>query len=194
MLTTHLLCTEIRIQFRKGVKMEVPEILIEQCKTAYPLIKYKQHHGFNEGDYIWDGKKVRLIGHDTLSITKKYDPKYPYFIFSMLKPAPAVSVDWENPSETATIMHGEYAFEVIRRPVWIPTTDQIQEILLRSGGSYLNLLKQFAHYTEYHNSYMWQDKTKDQLWLEYFVWIKFSLVWQYVEKEWVIYTGKLSEA
>lgn len=33
---------------------------IEQCSKAVPLIMTKMNLGFNEGDYIWDGKKVRL--------------------------------------------------------------------------------------------------------------------------------------
>ena len=174
--------------------MEIPpEILIEQCKAAGPLILAKRQCGFHKGDYIWDGKKVRLIGHDSLSVTQKSDPKYPAFTFAMLEPQPIISIDAEYYPHEAVIMHGNYIFEVIRYPVWIPTPDQLQKILLGSCDNYLNLLKRFIHFTEYHNSYEWRDKPMEQLWLEYFMWKKFNLLWLYVEKRWEIYIGTLSE-
>lgn len=174
--------------------MEVtPEVYIEQCKTASPLIMAKRKLGFNEGDYIWDGKKVRLIGHDSLSITQKCNPRYPAFTFAMLEPQPIISIDSEEYPYSLVIKHGEYIFEVISRPVWIPTSDQLQDILLLSCSSYTCLLERFIHFTEYHNSYKVQCKSKEQLWLEYFMWKRFKLLWNFIGHTWEVYLGTLSE-
>ena len=170
-----------------------PEILIEQCRAAGPLIRAKMHRGFHEGDYIWDGKKVRLIGHDSLNITQKSDPKYPVFTFAMLKPQPVIPIDAKYYPHELEIMHGNYIFEVIRHPVWIPTPDQLQRILLGSEVDYITLLRKFIHFTEYHNSHKRRDKSKEQLWLEYFMWKRFKLLWNYLEHTWEFYLGTLSE-
>lgn len=173
--------------------MEVPESYLEQCKAAGPMIMLKRELGFNEGDHIWDGEKIRLIGHDSLNATKKHDPKYPAFTFAMLEPQPVMSInDTEFPCEL-TIKYGTYVFEVIRNPVWIPTIGQLQSYLLRSYNDYTKLLEKFIHFTRYHNSYRQLSKIKEQLWLDYFMWKRFNLLWNIMEHNWEFYPGPLSE-
>ena len=167
---------------------------IEQCSKARQLIMNKMRLGFNEGDHVWDGEQVRLIGHDFIDLKKKYrDNIYPCFQFAMLEDKQPLVVDGGNYPHEISFKHGVYIAESVYNPVWIPTQEQLQNLLLCTGGSYTKLLKQFIHFTEYHNNYRMYSKPKEQLWLEYFMWKKYSLVWLFVEKKWQIETNKLSE-
>ena len=167
---------------------------VDQCSKANQLIAAKRNLGFNEGDYIWDGKKVRLIGHDFIDLKEKYKTdKYTHFQFAMLESELSLFVDGDNYPHEISFKYGQYKTESIYSPIWIPTQEQLQNLLLCTGRSYTKLLKQFIHFTEYHNNYRMYSKPKEQLWLEYFMWKKYSLMWLLIEKKWQIETNKLSE-
>ena len=167
---------------------------IEQCSKASKLTIAKWNLGFNEGDYIWDGKKVRLIGHNFINLGEKYKTsKYPCFRFAMLEDEPNLFVKGKHYPHEITFKYGLYKTESIYNPVWIPTQEQLQNLLLPVGADYLKLLEKFVHFTLYHNNYRRLSKPKEQLWLEYFMWKKYKLVWVMLEHKWEIYLGKLSE-
>lgn len=169
------------------------KLYIEQCRKAGELAIYKRCKGFNEGDYIlFEGKGV-LIGHDFLNISAKHNQCYTEYVFAMIDPCTIVSIDSDSCSPDAIIKHGTYVFKHLRNPVWLPTTDQLQECLLLEGLEYTRLLDKFVHFTNYHNSYKRQHKTKEQLWLEYFMFKMYKLVWNFVGHTWVYDPSTLSE-
>lgn len=164
---------------------------IEQCKVAHQLIALKMKLGFNEGDYVYDGEKVRLIGHDFISLTKKWHPEYPYFQFAMLEAEPNLFIEGKYYPHEITMKYGMYKTETIYNPIWIPTQEQLQNLL--PCVDYTTLLNRFIHFTNVHNSYHKLSSTKEQLWLDYFMWKKFDVVWDCMTNEWEPLTYKLSE-
>ena len=166
---------------------------VDQCSKTNKLIYAKMKLGFNEGDYIWDGEQIRLIGHDFIDLKETYNENHrPHFCFAMLEDEP-LHVNTDSYPEEISFKHGLYVAESICNPVWIPTQEQLQNLLLCVGGDYTKLLKQFIHFTEYHNNYRALSKPKEQLWLEYFMWKKYSLMWDLLGKSWQVETNRLSE-
>ena len=166
---------------------------IDQCSKANQLIHAKLNLGFNEGDYIWDGERVRLIGHDFIDLKKIYNEhRNLCFRFAMMEDEP-IHINTDNYPQEISFKHGVYVAESIRNPVWIPTQEQLQNILLSVGGDYTKLLKQFIHHTEYHNSYKASSKPTEQLWLEYFMWKKHRMNWDVLKRFWYKDTRSLSE-
>lgn len=171
-------------------------VFIEQCTKAHNLILFKQKTGFVEGDHIWDGEKVRLIGHNFINLgegKRCIDSKYPYFRFVMLEAESNLLIDDGNYPHEISFKYGYYKTESIYNPIWVPTQEQLQNLLLHVGADYLKLLEKFIHFTLYHNSYHRLGKPKEQLWLEYFMWKKYKLLWVMLEHKWEVHLGKLSE-
>lgn len=160
----------------------------KQCTMAYELIELKVKSGFDEGDYIWDGKKVRLIGHDCINLSEKANKEYPYFKFAMFKADDSLVVGCEDHPVEISIQYGEYVLETISYPTWIPTQAQLQRLISRSNN--IVILSKFLSFLHMYNEHFNYTDTQEQMWLKFVMYELFDKLWSYVNNRWMIDTNK----
>lgn len=156
---------------------------IKQCTEAYELVELKLKSGFDEGDYIWDGKKVRLIGHDFINVSKKFKLDYPYFRFAMMQTDDSLVVKYKDFPMEISMQYGEYVLETISYPTWIPTQAQLQRLISRSNN--IIILGRLLSFLQIHNERYNYIDTQEQMWLKFVMYELFSKLWSYVDNKWI---------
>ena len=110
--------------------MDKSEYYIKMCESARYLHQYKYDVGFDEGDFVYDGDKVRVVGHDFLSIgiSDRHMPR-PVYRFAMIE-----DVNFNVEFDGFEIVHreGEYCIDIISNPVWLPRPDQLFSLVCGS--------------------------------------------------------------
>lgn len=156
--------------------MDKSDEYINMCKCARKIQYNKYADGFEEGDYVFDGKIVRIVGHDFLNVRSKYQnaPRQMYE-FYMVESQPEINND-HLPYEIE-MKTGKYVIERISHPIWLPRQDQLQELTstpqLNTSG---NQIKAFNLWYKYFDKIL-SGCSFEQIWLHYLMSIKYTSIW-----------------
>ena len=116
--------------------MDKSETYIKMMQCNPDLIYPKWEKGFQEGDYIYDGKAVHVLGHDYVGVRQFFQPNpispespHHEFRIALLEPLIATSyVADESPSKI-DIKTGKYIITTVYNAIWLPRQDQLQEMV-----------------------------------------------------------------
>lgn len=180
--------------------MDKSDEYIEMCKKLIPLQNYKYKIGFKEEDYIYDGKKARILAYDFLGLKTIYESKienlghYKILRFAMLK-YPKLFLYTNEYSKIINLKqeYGEYEIFEIANAIWMPTQHQIQELykdifenniygytlISRLNEFIVSLIKNINTCT-----IVYKDLSMEKLWLMFYVYEKYDLYWNTNEKFW----------
>lgn len=99
----------------------------EMCEKAREIQLQKYKDGWQEGDRVWDGEKVRVIGFDFIDL-KHRQLKSSYFKFAILQDLKP-SFEQEMPHQPIQAKTGEYIIIEYANPVWLPSQEDLQEMV-----------------------------------------------------------------
>ena len=167
--------------------MDTSDMYIEKCKKAYHIQSEKLIAGFEEGDYVFDGKKVRIVGHDFIQLEQKYNAykNQRVFEFAMLSSIDScVEYKTEFPS-TVDIKNGSYIVERLYNPIWVMRQDQIQDLLLQHYKPSSPLISSVTDDMLYffRREVCEEPDTMEQMWLTYMMWIRGDRLWNVYQWE-----------
>ena len=122
--------------------MDKSETYIKMMQHNPDLIYPKWERGFQEGDYIYDGKTAHILGHDYVGIKQFFqpnpispEPPHHEFRIALFEPLTATSyVADESPSKI-DIKTGKYTITTVYNAIWLPRQDQLQEMENPKGFS-----------------------------------------------------------
>ena len=173
--------------------MDKSKKYIKMCQTAIELQIKKYRSGFEEGDFVFDGQKVRVIGYDFLNIRAKF--KYearPVFYFAMMENYSDVSWIQEGsyPSIVTSLMKGKYTIEKLYSPIWLPRLDQLMD-LVKDSVVYHSRVGYFT-YTDMMFAWLRREglplgvNSEEQLWLIFVMRKLYGKEWQDGWKKFVL--------
>jgi hypothetical protein len=152
----------------------------------YEIQEPKYKSGFEESDFVWDGKRVRVVGHDFLSI-KRNSRDSRSFYFAILE-NDGFSV--QSDISTAMVCHsmeGKYRFDILANPIWLPRQDQLADKIVRlhrfCDGAYGNVLDKLmteSVHWRHRNSIGDQDSrvdTLEQIYLSIYMFYGKNRIW-----------------
>ena len=119
--------------------MTTSDTYIKMCRTADPIQHYKYQKGFDEGDFVYDGKKVRVVGHDFISLKREFNQSGIFvFKFAMIKSDDDFIIDNENVD--IVYKQCEYEIDHIINPKWVPRLDQLLDMLIERDETTVDVL------------------------------------------------------
>jgi hypothetical protein len=129
--------------------MDTSETYIKMMRRNGDLILAKWEEGFNEGDYIWDGKSVHILGHDYVGIRSYFERNglgnsYNKLRIALYEPCSAVTFTAETPT-TIEIKDGKYGIKALYNTIWLPRQDQLQEMISSNCGDLLHTQQSFLN-------------------------------------------------
>ena len=151
--------------------MDTSKEYIKMCERAKGIQYKKYKDKFTESDFVYDGKKVRVIGHDFLPV--KHYADRPYVRYMLQKSLDATSYKQETPMDTIDVMQGEYVVETLAKGVWLPRQDQLQEKIRDEWEGTSQLAFGFASFTDE----FVEITSMEQLWLAFVMKEKYSKQW-----------------
>jgi len=169
--------------------MDKSEIYIKMCEKAKEIQIYKiKIGGLREGDYLFDGKKVRVLGYDCFKINDLYKETKKKEIKIAI--SSDLNFDYLNISQPDTsiakIKYLSYTIEKIHNPVWLPTVSQIYNLFLEYRNPIkkeidspsLDLYSEFLTFWNKTTIYkeISRNTTLEQLWLYFFMYENFQKV------------------
>ena len=102
------------------------------CRSAHDIQQYKYLVGFEEGDFVFADNKIRVVGHDFLSIKARHKAQG-FSVFQCAMPeSSGLKPTFDNgefPMDDISVLFGRYRLKYIRNPVWLPRIDQLQHIV-----------------------------------------------------------------
>jgi len=110
--------------------MDKSKEYIKMCEGAHVIQHEKYLAGFEEGDFVYTGSDVRVVGHDFINMVNFCTKhKKTTFDFLMFEPD-GCNISYESPTpETIDTRIGIYQVSTISHPVWLPRTDQLLRIV-----------------------------------------------------------------
>jgi len=119
----------------------------KMCEEAWEIQKYKFEKGWQEGDWVWDGKRVRVIGFDFIDL-KYRQRESRYFKFAILQDIePKITFEQKAPHDVIKAKTGTYKIIEICNPVWLPTQEDLQEIYCKQKT--INWTRWFKEFTNF---------------------------------------------
>ena len=129
--------------------MDKTQQYIQQCETAREIQYNKYANGFEEGDYVFDGKIVRIVGHDFLNIQSKHDTTpLNIFNFYMVEPCELNTIYNEALPREIQMRTEKYVSEYISNPTWLPRQDQLQDMAGTLSKYHVHLTASFLRWCE----------------------------------------------
>lgn len=166
--------------------MNTSERYVEMSSQARELQLKKYKEGFEEGDYVFDGKKVRIIGHDFINVKEIFgrtgNPVIYFAQHHSLANLP-ISFDQDFPTGLIEVRDGEYIVEKLVKGVWIPRQDQLQKILGKErfighwDGEYFNPSCFYIWFEQNHLYCITNFTSMEQLWLAFVMMEKYKKIW-----------------
>jgi hypothetical protein len=175
--------------------MDISDEYILMCKKAQEIQYWKYEQKFIESDFVYTGKKVRVIGHDFLPVYQLFQKGSDYVRFAMMKALSVFVYEQEVPTDRLTIKDGEYIVEELANAIWLPRQDQLQEMIeyltdydfeLTSNGTewflrYTAILRNLDR--ERIEGEIEYATSMEQLWLAFVMKEKYQKMWN--GKEWI---------
>ncbi|MCK5645030.1 MAG: hypothetical protein KAJ19_29795 [Gammaproteobacteria bacterium] len=170
--------------------MDISEEYIEMCNKAGPIQNIKFENGYHEGDYIECDGKVRIVGHDFISLDEKLKVNpWNVFRFAMLSSTAAgfSTINCEDLPHEIALEYGEYIIEYIKNPLWLPCQDQLQDMLeeplcdfnnysgMKGFKRHLGLIGELHEFAARKHGY--KTNSMEQLWLAFVMHEKYDRRW-----------------
>lgn len=158
------------------------------CEKAIELQLYKYERGFGESDFVYDGTKVRVIGHDFLPVEQYFKKGWRYVRYAMIKSFNPLICEQDLPTDTVDIKDGEYIIETLAQGIWLPRQDQLQKMVGKKKADVLliDLVNWTQDNIQFYKSgvirRLYPNASMEQLWLAFVMKEKYQKTWN--GKEW----------
>lgn len=129
--------------------MTTSDTYIKMCRTADPIQHYKYQKGFDEGDLVYDGNIVRVVGHDFLLVSTQHrHAMQSVFRFAIMEDT---NFNMEFDGLEITHKDGKYHIDTISNPVWLPRSDQIISLICEYKNiSVKDVISMFSVFVDTH--------------------------------------------
>ncbi len=160
-------------------------VYIKMCeRNPYIQIPHWEK-GWQEGDYLYDGKKVCLCGMDYLQVLNIFRDGRNRVRFAIREPMTAIVYEQPSPLSTVAMKTGDYEIFSLNNGTWLPRQDQLQEMvgepLWQLNFRFIDWLRDKPYDGHINHSHL-DFKSMEQLWLAFYMSEKHSRVW---EDKWV---------